>query len=187
MPSSCCVPGCKSNYCDSDSVTVFQFPANPELKQKWVKSIHRADFTPNKRSVVCIHHFEERFVVQEDSVVRPDGTILTVKRDRVKLTPEAFPSIFDNQPAYLTSHLPPPRRDPNSRKQEIKKRQEERDRQVQQLDTILSLNDVKEKYIKCGGQENIKWHVQPSENDLTFFSVISTNLDVLKVSVSMII
>ncbi|XP_046674980.1 uncharacterized protein LOC124363761 [Homalodisca vitripennis] len=60
------------------------------------------NFTPSRRSVVCIRHFEDHFVVREDSVVRLDGSVLTVKRDRVRLTAGAVPSVFD-----LKRRLPP--------------------------------------------------------------------------------
>ncbi|GIY38207.1 hypothetical protein CEXT_708421 [Caerostris extrusa] len=40
---------------------------------------------------------------EEDHTVRDDGSVLTGKRINPKLIPDAYPSIFPNQPAYLSS------------------------------------------------------------------------------------
>lgn len=130
MPSCCCVPGCNSNYSNRKSsvptVSVFKFPTDSKKCGKWLRSIHRPNFVPTKHSVVCIKHFDDRHIVREDSATRPDGTVLTVKRDKLKLTPDAFPSKFVNRPSYMTIKLPPIRKDPSARRQEIKKREDER-------------------------------------------------------------
>lgn len=52
MPHKCCVPNCKGNYHKRQRVSVFMFPKDPVLKQKWLKAIRRKDFTPNKSSRV---------------------------------------------------------------------------------------------------------------------------------------
>lgn len=52
MPRKCCVPACKGNYSNGPKVSVFTFPANKELRQKWLKAICRDDFVPTKQSVV---------------------------------------------------------------------------------------------------------------------------------------
>lgn len=132
MPSCCCVPGCVSNYYQKlkPAVGVFIFPKDAAKREKWLKSIHRSDFVPSKRSAVCIKHFDERYIVREDSVTRPDGTVLTVKREKLKLTPDAVPTIFFNQPKYLTTELPPVRKDPSARREEIKRRENARKQQV---------------------------------------------------------
>ena len=54
-------------------------------------------------------------VITEDTARRPDGTILTVKRDCVKLTKGAYPTTFPNQPKYLTKHIVPKRKSPSDR------------------------------------------------------------------------
>lgn len=188
MPTSCCVPGCKSNYNTDSSVTVFRFPKDPIQCQKWLNAIHRANFTPSKRSVVCIRHFDERYIVREDSVTKPDGTVLTVKRQRVKLAADACPTVFENQPVYLTRNLPPPRRDPASRREEIRQREEDRKSQVKILDTINSLSDIKERYkLKCDDHAIKHFHLHASEDTLNFFSVYQTKRGNVKVLISLLI
>lgn len=123
MPSRCCVPGCRSNY-DSlkntcGSVSVFTFPTDPERRQRWLRAIHRDNYIVNKNSVVCANHFEERFILKEDRAVRADGSVLIVPRSKPKLSSDAFPTKFENQPKYLSSELPPKRRDPKERAAQI--------------------------------------------------------------------
>lgn len=93
MPSHFCVPGCSSNYDSKSHASTFQFPRDAGLKQKLVSIIRRANCLPSKHSVVCIKHFDERFIIQEDTFKRPDGSILSVKRDRLQLSNCAYSTI----------------------------------------------------------------------------------------------
>lgn len=52
MPHCCSVPNCKGNYRNGPKVTVFSFPKDPELVQKWIRAIKR-DFVPTLHSRVC--------------------------------------------------------------------------------------------------------------------------------------
>lgn len=80
------------------------FPTNTAKREKWVKSINRSHFVPGKRSVLCIKYFdvshtlvhgEKILLAREYPVIKPsNGTVLTVKRVRIKLTPEFVPSMF---------------------------------------------------------------------------------------------
>nr|CAI5820247.1 unnamed protein product [Callosobruchus analis] len=76
MPSSCCVPRCNSNY-------------KKDLKE-----------------VVFSKHFLESEIITVDTITRPDGSILTCPRKIPKLLPTAIPTIFPNQPSYMTVKLP---------------------------------------------------------------------------------
>ena len=108
MGKKCCVPGCKSNYNNTEEYTsVFKFPKEESRRKLWIKKINRDNFSPSASAVVCIKHFSEKFINREDKVVRPDGTILTVPRKKLELTKDAFPSIFKDYPSYLT-HEPEP-------------------------------------------------------------------------------
>ncbi len=49
-------------------------------------NIHRADFPLSPTAVVCIKHFDERFIVREDRAIRDDGTVLVVERKKPALT-----------------------------------------------------------------------------------------------------
>ncbi|GIY86891.1 hypothetical protein CEXT_743661 [Caerostris extrusa] len=72
----------------------------------------------------CIYYITMRY--QEDHAVRDDGSVLTVKRIYPKLTPDAYPSIFPNQPAYLSSDPVSKRKTPSERRNEMLKRDEKK-------------------------------------------------------------
>ena len=64
MVNKCVVFGCNSGYSTcKENVSSFRFPAaNPELLQKWIKFVNRADWIPTKNSVICCKHFESKFL-----------------------------------------------------------------------------------------------------------------------------
>lgn len=171
MPTSCCVPGCDSNRgSSSQSVTVFNFPIDTTRREKWIEAIHKTDFLPTKRSVVCIHHFDERHIVREDSIQSSDGTVITFKRDRVKLTANAFPTIFQNRPSYLNKTLPLDRKDPERRAEEIHLREHAQRIQEDLSDSIKSFNELKQRYFSCKGLiKNL--HCYFDDESCNFFSV----------------
>lgn len=57
MPDKCCVPNCKGNFKTGPKVSVFGFPGNAELKQKWIHAIKRKEFFPSQRSKVMLFDF----------------------------------------------------------------------------------------------------------------------------------
>jgi hypothetical protein len=57
--------------------------------------------------------------------------------------PDAFPSIFDGQPSYMTKQLPPKRKEPSERNEEIQKRQKILTIHLQEEDKILQYEDIK--------------------------------------------
>lgn len=69
MPGHCCVPRCRGNYDGGESVRVFTFPSDPARRTQWIKAIHRADFTPGNRSVVCERHSKPSDMVDSTSYV----------------------------------------------------------------------------------------------------------------------
>ena len=75
MPKKCIVVGCRSGYNkrkrDDDNntdgtefivKTVFNFPVNADLRNRWIKFVNRDGFEPNDNCGVCIDHFEEKFI-----------------------------------------------------------------------------------------------------------------------------
>ncbi|GLH09564.1 Uncharacterized protein GBIM_14634 [Gryllus bimaculatus] len=98
MPRMCCVPLCSSNYRSQGgpTVTTFAFPKNVDRRELWLKCIPRENFVPGNSAAVCIKHFKEEYIVREVSATRDDGTILVVRRDRPKLSEDAYPSIFED-------------------------------------------------------------------------------------------
>ncbi|GIY45749.1 THAP-type domain-containing protein [Caerostris extrusa] len=101
---------------------VFNSPKEEDRRNLWLKKINLKDYSlSSKNTVICIKHFSEKFVIAEDHAVRDDGSVLTVKRIYPKLTPDAYPSIFPNQPAYLSSDPVSKRKTPSERRNEILK------------------------------------------------------------------
>lgn len=136
MPSSCCIPGCKSNYGNGDNIRTFLFPKadkNKELHDQWIKKIPRKNWTPGPRTTVCILHFKDEEVIKEDILPQKDGTILKIPRKRYKLVDNAIPSLFSNLPSYLSSPSSTnPRTDPDQRRENIRYRENE------QIDNFLN-------------------------------------------------
>ena len=137
MPNRCCVPGCRGNYDDGNRVSVFIFPKESSLREKWIKAIHREDFNPAPRSVVCERHFADSLIIREDTLTRPDGTVITATR-KPTLTKNAVPHIFPCQPKYLTTSLPPVRTTPEERQSRLEARDEAAFKKWQERDSIQS-------------------------------------------------
>lgn len=151
MPNTCCVPRCKSNYGATGNVSVFRFPKDETRRRKWIKSINRDDFAVSEYSRVCIKHFADHFVLREDKMVRPDGSVLITPRKQIKLTEDAYPTIFEDQPSYMTTTLPPKRKSPTLRHLEQVKRKKNEEERKKEADRISGFEDLKNKII-----ENIK-------------------------------
>jgi hypothetical protein len=116
----CCVPGCQSNYIkEAGYVTAFKFPENAERRDMWLRKIPRNNVTVTGQTVVCVKHFEER----TDTFVTSDGLVREIPRQRWKLADDAFPSIFPELPAYLSTPLPSKRKTPAERRTEIATRE----------------------------------------------------------------
>ena len=50
MPYNCCVPNCHGNYPNDPKDTLFEFPGDENLKQKWIHAIKRKDFSSSKKA-----------------------------------------------------------------------------------------------------------------------------------------
>lgn len=90
MGRSCCVPGCKSNYGVSDT-SAFRFPKNEDMRRKWLNFIHRDKFIVTNNTLVCIKHFEERFIIREDVFSAGCGETVSVPRKKPNLN---FPKML---------------------------------------------------------------------------------------------
>ncbi|GBL77096.1 hypothetical protein AVEN_12738-1 [Araneus ventricosus] len=144
-----CIPGCNSNYNKTDNyVSSFTFPKDATRKNQWVKSINRADFIPSSTAVVCIKYFSLQFIIKEDHIVRDNGSELVVPRKIPKLTNDAYPSIFPNQPSYL-SHKPSTSRKSSSEWiTALKLRDEQKFAEWSTNDTVNSFEIFQETYAK---------------------------------------
>jgi hypothetical protein len=52
MPARCVVPGCRGNYDGGPRVKVYSFPADVEMRKKWISAIPRSNLTVSKASRV---------------------------------------------------------------------------------------------------------------------------------------
>lgn len=151
MPRTCCVPGCKSNYRSSikteGPVTTYVFPSDAKLKKKWIRAIHRDAFEPNDKTVVCIKHFSDCYIVREDKGVRSDGSLLVVPRKIPLLVKGAVPTIFENQPTYMSKNVSL-RKSPEERANAIIRKDEEIFVEWCKNDKISSFNEMKVKLSK---------------------------------------
>lgn len=175
----CCAVGCRSNYDDeSNYTTVFTFPKDTERKELWIRKVSRDNFTPSSTSVVCIKHFEERFIIREDRIRRDDGTELVVPRDKITLSKDAFPTIFESLPTYLSTALPPKRKLPEERHQEMLDRDEEKFKKWCQEDKIPSFAELAE---KAHSKATENWTVFVRDKYILYFILQETYIPEIRV------
>ena len=75
---------------------LFRFPLQkPELLQRWLNAMRRADWSPSKYSVLCEKHFK-----QEDYVIGEIQSTSAVNLSKKYLRADAVPSVF-NFPMHL--------------------------------------------------------------------------------------
>ncbi|KAI6648653.1 Transposable element P transposase [Oopsacas minuta] len=75
----------------------------PELKQAWIRALHREDIDRLKVVYECIKHFREEDVDYFHKVPNGDGTFTSVPRDKLKLKEGAIPSLLPSFPSYYSS------------------------------------------------------------------------------------
>ena len=112
--------------------------------QLWRNKIPRDNLEVTDYTVVCIKHFAPQFIITHDSATRPDGSVLTLPRRVPKLTTDAYPSLFENVPMYLSSEPPAKRRNPDERRNEADKRDNESFSEWMEEDKIAVFQDLKE-------------------------------------------
>ena len=67
MTNKCCVKDCKTGFKNGPKGSVFNFPKDKYLRSKWIKFVNRKDFTISSKTKLCIFHFEEKFIKQNDN------------------------------------------------------------------------------------------------------------------------
>ena len=100
MVKRCVAAGCSNTY--SDNVSLFKFPKDPVLRQKWVKNVQRtrAQWSgPSEYSVLCSQHFDS-------SCFEPDSELASQMgmQKRIRLKDDAIPTLFE-RPGSQMSHL----------------------------------------------------------------------------------
>ena len=135
MVNKCVAFGCKSGYKskNSEKVSSFRFPhGNRELLQKWLKFVNRADWIATQSSVLCVKHFEEKF-------------ILKGKRNKLDWSLYPVPTIHSEEVSKKPSLLPT--EDTTRKLPKVRNFQEDELQNFILTDTISSFNDLEEK--KC--------------------------------------
>ncbi|KAJ8910029.1 hypothetical protein NQ315_003459, partial [Exocentrus adspersus] len=107
MPLTCCIPYCKANCrTRSGPVTVFSFPKDEKLKQKWLTAIGGVgvNLIPTQHSKVCIEHFCEGDIRR----TAKSGKLRTIGCSRPLLKKGTVPSVFPNPSHKIQAlHYPP--------------------------------------------------------------------------------
>ena len=109
MVNSCCVPECKSGYKSvkkSEKISLFRFPKNEILRQKWIKAIPRKNWTLTENHRVCAYHFSEDDFIKTSADHRDSRKQARPNQDlqRIRLISTAVPHIFPSLPHYLSSN-----------------------------------------------------------------------------------
>ena len=105
MPNKCSAPNCTNNYYPSRDpyVPVFRLASKPpELRQEWIKALHRENITDLKHIFVCVNHFREEDIERAYKVPNPDGTFQEIPRCQPKLRTGAVASILPGCPSYYS-------------------------------------------------------------------------------------
>ncbi|KAH9383960.1 hypothetical protein HPB48_025907 [Haemaphysalis longicornis] len=121
MPKTCCVPGCRSGYRGtSEKVSLFCLPSSADKREQWKRAIPRqeaAGFSFDSHHVrVCEKHFDTADVVWNDTFL-VKGDVVSLRREKPKLRPDAIPRRFDWLPAYLRKPKPRSRSTRSSQQQ----------------------------------------------------------------------
>ena len=86
MVKNCVAANCSNTH--GHGVSLFKFPKDPALHQKWIKNVQktRANWSgPSEHSVLCSQHFES-------SCFEVDSELAAQKR---RLKPDAVPTLID--------------------------------------------------------------------------------------------
>ena len=62
MVNKCVVANCSTGYKTDKKKALFHLHKDQELKQKWIYLVNLKDWLPTAHLVICIDHFDEKFV-----------------------------------------------------------------------------------------------------------------------------
>ena len=93
MVNKCCVPKCKSNYLSIrkdatfENITVFRFPKDEVIRNKWKRNIPREFSTITRNTVVCVKHFYEEDIIRfKKSKPGENVKVCTITCIRIRVT-----------------------------------------------------------------------------------------------------
>lgn len=97
---------------------MFSFPNNEDARKAWARAIPRENFVPSMNSKVCERHFSPDDILREASYINDStGRTVTAPLSRLRLRPEAVPSIFPKLPGYISKERK--REDPVAKRQRL--------------------------------------------------------------------
>ena len=135
MVYKCCAVNCRSDYAGGDCTTVFSFPKDEHLRNRWIKFVKRKDWKPTASSYICIKHFEEKYYKK--------GANDKPFRLNKKLKPVS--TIFHSTVSNLTSPISVPRRSPRKRTY-----QEDENEKFLKTDLIKDFSEINETFSTPG-------------------------------------
>ena len=98
--------GCLSNYQGEGTVPVFSFPSDEDIKNRWIKFVNRKDWHLTSSAVICIKHFEGKFLKKGEHE----------KRFRLIKTLKPIPTIYPaSTKTSSTYKVSLPRKSPRKR------------------------------------------------------------------------
>ena len=114
MVNKCAAFGCKTGYKNHEKLPTFHFPhSKPDLFEKWTKFVNRADWIATKSSVLCVKHFEEKFILKgkRNKLNWSLHPIPTIHSELVNIQPSLLPTSSTTRKApkdrnYQADELP---------------------------------------------------------------------------------
>ena len=110
MGFCCCASGCKIKYRSqktSNKISVFRFPKDPLLKQKWISAIPGKNWAVNDSTKICALHFEKNYFITDsiDGNSRRHNKRNSKALKQACLNPNAVPHIFPHLPKYVNKYF----------------------------------------------------------------------------------
>ena len=62
MPFKCPVVNCRSGYIGESDKSMFSFPRNADLRQRWIAFLNRDGFEVTSSSRICIEQFDSKYL-----------------------------------------------------------------------------------------------------------------------------
>ena len=173
MPNKCSAPNCTSNYYPSRDpyVPVFKLPSQPpELRQEWIKALHRENITDLQHIFVCVNHFREEDIERAYKVPNPDGTFQEI--------PRGHPSILPGSPSYYSAPVP-------MHRLSLEAKEADQFTKVIQLSRISHMEDTERNSVTTLKELKLKLSTQnlptnwlswcPTDDELHFISLSKTH------------
>ena len=96
MINKCVAFRCKSGYATcTEKVSLFSFPLHkPHLNEHWARLVNNTNWQPSQSSVLCVQHFEEKFIMhgKKSNLKGTINPIPKIHTDEVRKRPSTLPS-----------------------------------------------------------------------------------------------